>query len=87
MKSLKPFLLVLAGVLITVAVFSFKSEEPKKEYLTLHYDAGWIITNPDLTQTKEDKGNFATVRVKVINDLAKKGWELKYSDGFYISRE
>ncbi|MBX9853709.1 MAG: hypothetical protein K2X86_18345 [Cytophagaceae bacterium] len=41
MKSLKPFLLVLAGVLITIAVFSFKSEEPVKEYAMMRVYEGY----------------------------------------------
>jgi hypothetical protein len=75
MESLKPFILVLAGMLISIALFSFKNETPKKEYLTAHLWTSWTITKPDLTEVKIK--NDPDAEIKILNDLSKEGWELK----------
>ncbi len=76
MKSLKPFVFVLAGILITIALFSFKNEAPKKEYLIVRYYTGWVIIKPDLTEVKIEKGDYDKTLVKTINDLSNEGWLL-----------
>lgn len=86
MKLTKASLLVIAGVLLAGVLFSFKNDEPKKEYLTiLNIGSKFVIINPDGSQ-KEIKTLDAlgpTERTKVVNDLnatingvAKEGWVL-----------
>jgi hypothetical protein len=86
MKLTKGTLLVLAGVLLAGVLFSFKNDEPKKEYLTIvNIGSKFVIINPDGSQ-KEVKTLDAmgpTERTKVINDLnatinsvTKEGWVL-----------
>ncbi len=69
-------------MLITIALFSFKNEAPKKEYMTLRLETqplAWIITKPDLTETKL---NYKTENyVNIINGIASEGWELKSANG------
>ncbi len=87
MKSLKPFVLVLAGMLITAALFSFKNGEPKKEYLTLHSNnvmSPWVITKPDLTEIKIEKGDYYVTQLKAINDLTNEGWQLVATSNGYV---
>ena len=82
MKSLKPVVLVLAGMLITIALFSFKNDSPKKEYMTAYFNGGWFIIKPDLTEVKIDKAeSISKTQVKIINDLSKDGWELVGTTG------
>jgi len=86
LKLTKATLLVIAGVLLAGVLFSFKNDEPKKEYLTIvNLGSKFIIINPDGSQ-KEIKTLDAmgpTERTKVVNDLnatingvAKEGWIL-----------
>ncbi len=76
MKSLKPFVFVLAGMLITVALFSFKNEEPKKEYALMYWGGGYTVNFPDGTEKKISCkiGDYLPFKNKIINDLAKEGW-------------
>lgn len=86
MKSIKPFLSVLAGMAIAFS-FSFKSEEPKKEYLKLipapSGSAYIIIYDNAKTEKIESEKlvdqayiNYQSNQVKIANKLAKEGWVL-----------
>lgn len=96
MKSLKPLFLVLAGVLITVALFSFKNEEPKKEYSKLMYSTdlkNYIIIYDDFKEEiipiKQTKGiDYHKEQISIINGMAKQGWIYKenVSGSFYFER-
>jgi len=85
MKSLKPFLLVLAGVLITVALFSFKTEGKEVEYakfISAPFDRNFKLYYGDgetsvfqLNVTQKEWAEVAyKEEIKVLNKLAKEGW-------------
>jgi hypothetical protein len=78
MKSTKSILLLVAGVMLTVALFSFKnSEGSKKEYIHFVIAAKASINYPDGTEEEFPiRGNFYKQGNKIINDLAEKGWEV-----------
>jgi hypothetical protein len=79
MKSLNPILHLIVGVLIIVSISSFKSNDPKKEYLTISIGIGKSIIIYPSGETKEVNIRFKTIDTevtKLLNDLGKENWTL-----------
>ncbi len=97
MKSSK-FLSLLAIGFVTVIFFSFKSEEPVKEYCSLECELNSLIKPfivfPDRIQYLDkipSSTNIAErkeILMKYVNDLAKDGWKpvLINGNSIYLER-
>jgi hypothetical protein len=82
MKSLKPLFLVLAGMLITVALFSFKSDEPKKEYATMLFGIRNTLSyGIDRTEELQFGKDRQAAITEQFNKMAKEGWTIKCTEG------
>lgn len=90
MKTLKPFLFVVAGMAIAFLI-AFKTAEPKKEYLFLRQNGWeWEINFPDGTQESKvyKLSNYGYTLNRTINDLTNEGWEMEKTSpyGIHFSR-
>lgn len=91
MKSLKPLLLVLAGVLITVALFSFKNQESSGEYCKIVFrkemrDGIDIVFKDRIERVPIEKGvNLEQTFMKKINEMKSEGWKITTSNSYAVS--
>jgi len=82
MKLLNPFLLVLVGVLITVTLFSFKNEEPKKEYCRVSYEPGSRVPIELAYENRIDQIQLSKEMkprceaMKQIEKMTSEGWKI-----------
>jgi hypothetical protein len=93
MKSLKPIMLVVSGMLLAF-VFAFKvnSNAPIKERAVMYLvKSDLLLVLPDGSEKKFPAGIFTVPKDanKTLNELAKDGWELKAVDAYsyYLERD
>jgi len=91
MKTLKPLLLVIAGIAMAF-LLSFKSDEPVKEYATLQMTMGaknqiqiFIKNEPSEIFLFKYNERSKTLNNK-INELSQQGWKL-VSASSHVSQE
>lgn len=82
MNHLKYVLFLLLGVILTL-LFSFKSQEPTKEYAYIEsfgYNTKIIVNN---SQVKENdfkrQSDYNDAMIKIFNEMAMDGWRITAS--------
>lgn len=87
MNSIKTILLSFFAGVMVVGLFAFKTETAVKEYCTVTKGvSNFTIVKPGGEKSKfPTGGDFEVTHGKMLNELAKEGWELEqiYFDSGY----